>query len=71
MSLDNGHHTSVEEKAEVLPGPRVGVGTDTIVDIEGNKLRDDALTYIESEEGHDIRYKTLTWQKVVLHVSFF
>lgn len=63
MSLvaeDSGHGAEVD----VLRGPRVGVGTDKIGgDVEGTTWDDMSST---DEEGHDIKYRTLTWQKVAI-----
>jgi len=54
-----------EEKVDVLRGPRVGVGMDKVGgDVEG--LAWDDTTSTEDEEGHDIKYRTLTWQKVTV-----
>jgi hypothetical protein len=55
---------------EVVPWPRVGIP----VKIKERKLQDAesgvgseeaTMVYIESEDGHDIKYKTLTWKKVL------
>jgi hypothetical protein len=55
------------EKVDVLRGPTVGVGTDKIGDAEGAAWDETAST--EDEEGHDIKYRTLTWQKVTIAFS--
>ena len=55
---DSGHGT---EKLDVPRGPRVGVGTDKI----GGDI-DDVSSMVQDEEGHDIKYRTLTWQKVAI-----
>jgi hypothetical protein len=65
MSLSEDNRSTIV--GEVLPGPRVGVEAgEKLVDVEGNKFTsgDDASTLFENEEGHDIKYKTLTWKKV-------
>ena len=65
MSLvaeDSGHGA---EKVDVLRGPGVGVGTDKFGgDTEGAAWDETAST--ADEEGHDIKYRTLTWQKVTI-----
>jgi hypothetical protein len=45
----------------VLPGPRVGRSGVEKVDEGGDN---GSSVLIESEEGHQIKYKTLTWKKV-------
>lgn len=66
MSLVAEDHGA--EKVDVLRGPRVGVGTDKIGgDAEGGGWDETAST--EDEEGHDIKYRTLTWQKVTIAFS--
>ena len=63
VAEDSGHGA---EKVDVLTrGPRVGVGTDKIGgDAEGAAWDETASD--EDEEGHDIKYRTLTWQKVTV-----
>jgi hypothetical protein len=65
VAEDSGHGA---EKIDVLRGPRVGVGTDKFVgDAEAAAWDETAST--EDEEGHDIKYRTLTWQKVTIAFS--
>jgi hypothetical protein len=62
----NSNGAKLEEDVErsVLPGSRVGIGAEK-VDLDGNLIPDNASSVlIESEEGHQIKYKTLTWKKV-------
>ena len=72
MSVIEDRRISVDGKADVLPGARTGVGTGRKVegDVEGNTsyLDDSTSTYYESEDGHDIKFKTLTWKKVGSHL---
>jgi hypothetical protein len=69
MSLNAERRVSVEGKAQVLPGDieRTGVGTPRkIEDSEGGPsyIEDSNSAYYESEDGHDIKFKTLTRKKV-------
>ena len=52
-----------EKNVEVIRGPRIGVGTPKLGNVERNPSDDDTSTVFESEEGHDIKYKSLTWKK--------
>jgi len=54
--------TGDEKPVDALAAPRIGVGLPK-GDVEGNSYDDDTVTVLESEEGHDIKYKTLTWKK--------
>lgn len=69
MSLNAEQRATVDGKVQVLPGDseRTGVGTPRkIEDPEGQPsyTEDSDSTYYESEDGHDIKFKTLTWKKV-------
>lgn len=80
MSLREDRRASVDGGAEFLPGTEPGIvnlrhqnghGPTPLehkyeVDTERN-TRDsfEESTYYESEDGHDIKFKTLTWKKVL------
>jgi len=66
MSLIEDREVGMDRKVEVLPGPRVGAGVPKLEADEADIGNDGASLYIESEDGHDIKYKTLTWKKVVV-----
>jgi hypothetical protein len=72
MSLSEERRISVDGEVDVLPGARTGVGTGRKGegDVEGNTsyVDDSTSTYYESEDGHDIKFKTLTWKKVGSHL---
>jgi len=52
-----------DKSVEVLGGPWSAVGLAKVGDVEGSTYEADSTTVFESEDGHDIKYKTLTWQK--------
>jgi hypothetical protein len=61
----NGEKLEGDVERPVLPGLRVGGEK---LDGDGNVVGDnDSSVLVESEEGHQIKYKTLTWKKVPTH----
>jgi hypothetical protein len=80
MSLSEDRRVSIDGSVEFLPGSEPGIlnhrqhtghGPSPLehkleVDPERN-TRDsfEESTYYESEDGHDIKFKTLTWKKVI------
>jgi hypothetical protein len=64
MALVEDRRVNVDGKVEALPGPRVGVGLPKFDPATDEATFDDRSLYVESEEGHDIKFKTLTWKKV-------
>ena len=65
MSVNALGDNRLSGEHEVVPWPRVEIP----VKIKEGKLEDAesgvGSEYIESEDGHDIKYKTLTWKKVL------
>lgn len=80
MSLHEDRRVNIDGSVEFLPGTEPGIlshrhhtghGPSPLehkieVDTERN-TRDsfEESTYYESEDGHDIKFKTLTWKKVI------
>jgi len=66
MSFTEAHHTAVDGKIDhEIIAPARGNGLEKVEDVEGGRGHNldvnNASTFAgESEEGHDIKYKTLT-----------
>jgi hypothetical protein len=63
------HERRPSRETEGLPGLRLGDGASPIKERKastaGKFVDEEALAmYVENEDDHDIKYRTLTWKKV-------
>ena len=64
MALVEDRIVDIGGKLEALPDSGSGDGLDTLDSHTDRVVSRDSELYLQDEEGHEIKYKTLTWKKV-------